>query len=282
MNYKKTATAVLASLMIVGCGGGTAAEVCNEPGFFSLKEPREKYRSLNDTQWGYSKSGEVVYKGKVAERFEVRSGDCAASGGWSDCANDRERSELIVMDPKIYNEKMFISWNIYIPDESKFQTSHKVKTTIGQVHTHTSWKGTAGGLPSGAPILMFYAVRDTFGLCNIRVNSPTNITCDEYDLGTISSMRNNWTEIILEVDTNKETGYAKVWKNQELVVNTNKPVTAKLVNEDYWFFKYGIYRSFVTRHGAPMPTQILYYDEVRMGKEFDHVSTTRCDMDPLN
>jgi hypothetical protein len=35
--------------------------------------------------------------GTKSERFEVRPGDCSRRlGGWDDCKNDRERSELIV------------------------------------------------------------------------------------------------------------------------------------------------------------------------------------------
>ncbi|MEY5028049.1 MAG: hypothetical protein RLZ63_364 [Pseudomonadota bacterium] len=32
-----------------------------------------------------------------------------------------------------------------------------------------------------------------------------------------------------------------------------------------YYLKYGIYRSFVSRHGGPMPTQVVYYDEVKVG-----------------
>ena len=47
---------------------------------------------------------------------------------------------------------------------------------------------------------------------------------------------------------------------------------------DTIYFKYGIYRSFVSRykniHGS-MPTQIAYYDEVRRGNTVDNDKVDR-------
>ena len=53
-------------------------------------------RSLNDKKHGYAISSDVARAGKKSQRFEVRAGDCGEEIGWSDCANDRERSEIIV------------------------------------------------------------------------------------------------------------------------------------------------------------------------------------------
>jgi transposase-like protein len=36
--------------------------------------------------------------------------------------------------------------------------------------------------------------------------------------------------------------------------------------QDY-YVKYGLYRSFVSRHSGPMPTQVAFYDEVRIGND---------------
>ena len=44
-----------------------------------------------------------------------------------------------------------------------------------------------------------------------------------------------------------------------------------------YYVKYGIYRSFVSRHGGPMPVQILYFDEVKMGR-----SRADAEVDPAN
>ena len=54
----------------------------------------------------------------------------------------------------------------------------------------------------------------------------------------------------------------------EIFVNNERKVRIdNFVN--FWpksyYVKYGIYRSFVSRHSGPMPTQIVWFDEVKMG-----------------
>ena len=53
-------------------------------------------KSLNTKQYGYAIVEDFTGNAPTPfiEKFEVRPGDCAADIGWSDCAKDRERSEL--------------------------------------------------------------------------------------------------------------------------------------------------------------------------------------------
>jgi hypothetical protein len=37
------------------------------------------------------------------------------------------------------------------------------------------------------------------------------------------------------------------------------------------YFKYGIYRSFGSKHTGSAPTQIVYYDEIRRGSSIEEV-----------
>ncbi len=51
--------------------------------------------SLNDKSHGYTTTADPIsVKSKNVERFEIRHGDCGRNEDWSDCDNDRERSEL--------------------------------------------------------------------------------------------------------------------------------------------------------------------------------------------
>lgn len=56
----------------------------------------EGHRSLNDKKHGYAISSDVARAGRKSQRFEVRAGDCGEDPGWSDCANNRERSEISI------------------------------------------------------------------------------------------------------------------------------------------------------------------------------------------
>ena len=53
-------------------------------------------RSLNNTSYGYNiiKDFTGTAPTEYIEVFDVRPGDCASDTGWSDCKQDRERSEL--------------------------------------------------------------------------------------------------------------------------------------------------------------------------------------------
>lgn len=239
-------------------------------------------KSLNHFQHGWTLSTDHVFKGKVSERFEVRPGDCGTDGKWDDCKMDRERSEILVEKPKISpGQTVFVSWNVYIP--GNFIDSNKVRTTLGQIHSRGGPVGFAAGLPSKPPLLQFDVFKGKYQMCWHRLSGKDgNIKddCRWFDLKDLTSMRDKWTEIIIELNTDMIKGYSRIWVDQKLAVDINEPV-AKYKPQTF-YLKYGIYRSFVSRQGEPMPVQIVYFDEVRIGKKFDHVSTTRCNLKPVH
>jgi len=99
-------------------------------------------------------------------------------------------------------------------------------------------------------------------------NSVVNNVRD-FGLVSINEMRGRWTDIAINFNTSDG--------EEVLTVFVNGQRRAQLKNwinfiPERYFFKYGIYRSFVSRNGAPMPTQVLYIDEVRMGSSLEEVS----------
>ena len=76
-------------------------------------------------------------------------------------------------------------------------------------------------------------------------------------------MRGRWTDFVIHLDARGE-GFMEIYMNGQRKVQTSGFI--RFVPENY-YVKYGIYRSFVSRHGGPMPTQIAYYDEVRIGAD---------------
>ena len=66
-----------------------------------------------------------------------------------------------------------------------------------------------------------------------------------------------------------------VWLNGTKVHVINKSPINFMPESTY--FKYGIYRSFISRYqkeigeGAKLPTQIVYYDEIRRGNSINEV-----------
>jgi hypothetical protein len=92
----------------------------------------------------------------------------------------------------------------------------------------------------------------------------------EFELANLSDMIGVWTDISFCLDF--KNSRMDAWVNGEKKVEVMKsPINFKPKSI---YFKYGIYRSFVSRykniHGN-IPTQIVYYDEVRRGDSLEKV-----------
>jgi hypothetical protein len=226
-------------------------------------------RSLSTTKWGYQIVKSPVRAGKRAQRFEVRPGDCSGDSGWSDCDNDRERSEITLKKDWRYGTTQWIGFSVYVPQD--FKASSKVNTTVGQIHQRGGPSGTAGGLPSFPP-LMQLEMRGGSYIAGVHIltGSASNVrdNVKKFPLASINAMRGKWTDILIHLDTAKGKEVLEVYVNGQ-----RKAALTDFINfiPKEFYFKYGIYRSFVSRHGGPMPTQILYIDEVKLGKSADKV-----------
>jgi len=217
-------------------------------------------RSLNHTEHGFTKEKEIVKSGNFSQRFELRHNECGYyNKGWNDCNTDRSRSEVTVLKDIPVNSTRFIRYNLYLPED--FETSKYVRTTLGQVHQRGGPVRTVGGYPSMPPLLQFNARGKNYNLCwHTKINEK--ISCKTYKIMSISDLKGKWTEILIELNTSPKNGYAKIFVNGELKVSIDEPLFEHIPKEFY--FKYGIYNSFVSRNKGPMPTQVVYYDEVQI------------------
>lgn len=221
-------------------------------------------RSLSDAPYGYQLINAPVRAGDMAQRFEVRPGDCGEDPGWSDCDNDRERSEVTVQESFRPGAVRWLAYSIYLP--SDFYSSPRVATTMGQIHQRGGPSGNARGLPSFPPLLQNEARGNRFSTCLHILSGPAdNVrdTCREFQLATINEMRGRWTDFMIMLDT-RGGGVLEIYVNGEPRVRTDNFIRFQ---PEEFYVKYGIYRSFVSRHGGPMPTQIAFYDEVRLGPD---------------
>jgi hypothetical protein len=248
---------------VYNCGGKTNA--------FDGEYGLTGSRSLSTTSWGYSIVSDIVRAGKDSQRFEVRPGDCGEDPGkWSDCDNNRERSEISLDRTFLPGDNQWIGFSVYLPED--FQTSNKVNANLGQIHQIGGPTGTAGGLQSFPPVLQLDAKGGYYDACiHVLSGSANNVTdnCDYFRLSRISDMRGRWTDIEIHFDTTDKKSLIEIYVNKE----------RKALREDFVKFwpqkyhvKYGIYRSFVSRHGGPMPTQIVWFDEIKMGNTREEIA----------
>ena len=219
-------------------------------------------RSLNNKSHGYQIVDDHTGSAPTAkiERFEVQPGDCShgEGGGWSDCANDRERSELKEpVDRRMTRSgsEYWYTWSIYFPED--FVNVYPTKLCVGQFHQH---KGH---------VIWMTQVRDDGLIWDHQVLGRTTVVwplIDEADL------RGKWHTINLYVkwskhDDGPDMGVLKLWVNDELKVDyIGQTCKSKLV-----YFKYGVYRSFMSRYKNAndvddVPGQVVYYANVKRAK----------------
>lgn len=219
-------------------------------------------RSLSDTEWGYHIVTSPTRAGAEAQRFEVRPGDCAANGGWDDCARDRERSEFRPDQEWDPGTPQWMSFSVFMPQD--FPVSERVKTTIAQIHQRGGPIRAAGGLISRPPVMQMELLGSALRL-TVHIPNARNI---HVDLAEISALQGVWTDFQVQFDSGPQP-VLRVWVNGQLRADVQDWQSPP---PDFFYFKYGIYRSFVSRHGGPMPTQVLIFDEVSIGQTAEDVA----------
>ena len=190
-----------------------------------------------------------VRLGKQSLRFEVRHGN---GWGW-DKKNDRERVELKIC---CINKKItWTAWSIYLPKD--YNVVFPIRTMLGQFHNDGdnppafTFENQGVLIPGG-----YWLEVDSYVGGN---NNNPKLLIDQKD------MLDKWTDVLVNAKwTNKENGFLKVWVNNKLTYEYTGPTK----RDDNMYFKFGIYRFSVFKE---MPTQVIYFDEVRIGKTREKV-----------
>ena len=215
-------------------------------------------RSLNDTPWGYIivDGKHPVRAGPTAQRFELRAGDCGQQVGWSDCAQDRERVEQSQRRPWIeLGQEIWVSYSLWL--DPRWPDISPVTTTLGQFHHRDS----------GTPAVLFVQRGGAYWL---RIESAKSLYQgrDLIKLADLAAMRGRWLDVVVQARfSSGSDGVLRVWVNGQPRAEVLGPNT---LGTTPVFFKYGIYRSFVSR----VPNRgvhIAYWDEVRSGASRDQV-----------
>lgn len=209
-------------------------------------------RSLNTTKYGYAIvedfTGEA--SSKLIERFEVRPGDCSrGTGGWSDCANDRERSELSGPKNNYRGNEYWYGWSIYVPDD--YPNVYPTKTALGQFHQE-----------NGPPAFMFQNYSGGYW-----IDRNFGSTSHEVLLISKEDFKGKWHKIEVNAKWHASNGFFVVYING---VEKWK-FEGKTISEQAVFFKYGVYRSFLQRYKLAnrvdeVPAQTVYFANVKRAK----------------
>ncbi|MBT3777819.1 MAG: hypothetical protein HOF83_07230 [Pelagibacteraceae bacterium] len=228
----------------------------------------------HDHNFQYIKDKKKARAGKYYQRFELRDGDCFGDddGGWSDCDTDRERVEFSTRPRQPITKNQCYGYSLMLSKD--FIDTHPTNVTLGQVHQHGGPKGTAEGLASFPPLIQIDAREGSlyFNWHELSGSATNVIDKSRYHkLKSLEDMKGVWTDIsfCLDFKNKRMDAWVDGIKKVEIL---KSPIFFK---PEAIYFKHGIYRSFISKYKArnngKMPTQIVFYDEIRRGNSIEKV-----------
>ncbi len=233
----------------------------------------KNFMDHNEHNFKYIKDKKKARAGKYYQQFELRDGDCFGDEGWSDCDTDRERVEFSTRPRQPITKNQCYGYSLMLSKD--FTHVHPTSTTLGQVHQHGGPTGTAQGLASFPPLVQIDVVGESlFFNWHELSGSATNVIDESryYKLKSLKDMKEVWTDIsfCLDFKNKRMDAWVDGIKKVEIL---KSPIFFK---PEAIYFKHGIYRSFISKYKKQnnvkkMPTQIVFYDEIRRGNSIKKV-----------
>ena len=200
--------------------------------------------------------------GDKSFRFEVNNGECGQEPKWSDCENERERSELYYSwksnqfgkpDDEQWKKEKWYRFFVFIPKEHNILAPSQ--TSIIQ------WKRKK---PSRV-IIMF---RYHHGGLYFDMNGGTFLPDAFYHLKYDKDMREQWTEILFNTNwhPDKDKGFMRVWIDGKMKIDYKGVANYKSKKE--LNLRFGMYSSSLDRYRAAFnenthKKRVIYFDGVK-------------------
>lgn len=211
----------------------------------------------------------AVQRGRLAdgtrvERFELRNGDCMGT----DCSRDRERVEFRQNNPPPTGRPIWVGYSVML-DPSWPMLGPRMNTKLGQWHL-----SSVGGRSQGPTLLMelndeclIVSVKDPNVADDDPMNPAPNLAWD--CIAPRSQLIGQFNHIMINANwSTGQDGFLYVYLNG----NLEWSYQGRTINVDARpYFKYGIYRSFISRCSGGCGTQIAYYANVVQGRSREDV-----------
>ena len=251
----------------------------------------------------------VVRAGDSSQRFEIRHGDCGRDPGYDDCANDRRRIERYKESRSWHGKVVWYGFSIFIPED--FQELGRTSTILTQVKLggfrQPLWDFNARGryfsFVANASNQTCYAIKidDMRGKWTdvaLGIDYSTKKTSSR---GTFDgSFYELWingkrkpcamsTKPVLTKKMIKQSGRSKVklhfdwgiynsyvsrWFDQNKTKNPEVKAFVDKHDDSGLVVRSPTKRPFDVDWGVELPTQVVYYDEIRYGSSRDQVDIT--------
>lgn len=196
-----------------------------------------------------------IREGRRSMRFEVRAGDCRAE----DCHTNRERVERAEQRGLRPGTNQWHSWSMFI--DPGFRAVDRVPVTLGQMKQE----------PFGSQLFSINVEHDY--LVAILGRLTDQEAARDKDSGNVQFLidhrlmpmreaRGRWLDFMVHSNWSpNEDGYFDLYLNGQRIASHRGKITYN--PSDDVTFRFGIYRSHIQRHSGPMPTHIVFYDNVR-------------------
>lgn len=252
-NFIKIVFVLTIGMMVSSCVSSNSAGYINKGGLSGIrpslmKNQSEQYQVIEDPT-GTAPS-------HLVEKFTVRDGDCSRNANWSDCKNDRQRSELTSHNITRSTEgsSNWYRWWIYYPEDYPMDISMSgVKICNVQFKEYQILD----------PAWMFKQTPGGYGLAGHAADY--DVLGNYWNLIHVDDLKGKWHEITLHVKWSKTNGFFRVWVNGKQKVD----YYGRTMRTGSVYFKYGIYQTSVSRYKdyyGKMPTQVVYYSRMSKSK----------------
>ena len=192
--------------------------------------------------------------GNNSIRFESNNGECWQEPVWSDCKNDRERTELYY-EKKPWKKERWYRFYIYLPKD--YNSIAPAKMSLIQWKRHK---------PSKVLVIFQHMY------AGLTFNRNGDSFKDSYViLKSNEELLGNWTEIIFSTNWHPDPkkGFMKVWIDGKLKVDFKGISNIKKGN--VLSLRYSLYSSSMSRYKTvfqkqEMPQRIIFFDGVKEEK----------------
>jgi hypothetical protein len=200
-----------------------------------------------------------VFSGNKSLRFQLNKGECSYNDSFNDCINDRSRTELyeynrVNLEPNMiqsYEYSMYLVSNQYFNPGSD-NNAYAPLTIVSQIYfDDKSIEGDAKG--------QFYLLVDNDQNLRIRTHTPFTYNIDKQEL-LMENIFDKWITIKMELD-NKFNMF-RLYIDGDLVFQDNYTFIPENNIDPQYFFKAGVYNSFMSEATKEYRTQVIYYDNL--------------------
>ena len=201
-----------------------------------------------------------VYSGERALRFEIRKGECSTNAYFDDCSNDRARTEVyeynrINIEPDMiqsYEYSMFLVSNEYF-NPGSVNNPYSPLTVVSQVYFDDLGK-------DGDQKGQFYLVVDHDQNLRIRTHTPFTYNIDKQEL-IMTDIFDKWITVRMELDT--KLNRFRLFLDGNIVFQESYNFIPENAIDPQYFFKAGVYNSFISDAKREYKTQVIYYDNLQ-------------------